>query len=72
MALAGVPHITIAPGLLKALAEAPASSLSTRSLFDEAESKAQPFVSYKDDEAAYRMAFTRSGNGEGERKLNQV
>lgn len=72
MALAGVHHITIAPGLLKELAAAPASSLSVTSLFDEAATKAQPFISYKDNEAAYRIAFTRSGKGEGERKLGQV
>ncbi|KUJ23345.1 transaldolase [Mollisia scopiformis] len=72
MVLAGVHHITIAPGLLKELAAAPASSLSVTSLFDEATTKALPFVSYKDSEAAYRIAFTRSGNGEGERKLGQA
>ncbi|CZR51689.1 related to transaldolase [Phialocephala subalpina] len=73
MALAGVHHITIAPGLLKELAEKPASELSVASLFDEPVVKEKAkFVSFKDREAEYRIAFTRSGNGEGERKLGQA
>lgn len=72
MALAGVHHITIAPCLLQDLVDAPASSLSVTSLFDDPLTMGQQFVSYKDREAAYRIAFTRSGNGEGERKLGQA
>lgn len=72
MALAGVHHITIAPGLLAQLAEASADTNTTISLFDTVSEDADPFVSYKDNEAAYRIAFTRSLGGEGERKLSQV
>lgn len=74
MELAGVHHITIAPALLQQLALAPASSLTTKSLFDQTGTamevwKGKPFI---DDEPGYRIAFTRSGNGEGERKLSQA
>ena len=74
MELAGVHHITIAPALLLQLATTPASSRTAKSLFDQTENatnvwKGSPFV---DDEAGYRIAFTRSGSGEGERKLSQV
>lgn len=74
MALAGVHHITIAPALLRELAAAPASSNATTSLFDNtpATYEPHPLLAFKDDEAAYRLAFTRSSNGEGERKLSQV
>ncbi len=76
MELAGVHHITIAPGLLQELATTPASTNTTVSIFDESSAKVKstPYVSYANDEAAYRIAFTRSndGDGEGERKLVQV
>lgn len=75
MALAGVHHITIAPGLLTKLATTPASTLSVKSLFDEPKvdgKEEKGFVSFKDREAEYRIAFTRSENGEGERKLGQA
>ncbi|KAL2069172.1 hypothetical protein VTL71DRAFT_15510 [Oculimacula yallundae] len=76
MELAGVDHITIAPGLLQQLADTSASSNTTVSLFD-AKVSAEPvpkFVSFANDESKYRMAFTRSngGNGEGEKKLVQA
>jgi transaldolase len=72
MALAGVHHITIAPGLLVQLAEAEASANGTTSLFDAVPEEKDLFVSFKDDEKAFRIAFTRSVGGEGERKLSQV
>ncbi|PVH89033.1 transaldolase [Cadophora sp. DSE1049] len=76
MELAGVHHITISPGLLQALASTPASANATVSLFDEAAVKVEVpvFVKYADDQAKYRIAFTRSngGDGEGERKLVQA
>ena len=74
MALAGVHHITIAPALLRELAETLATSLKTVSPFDHTHAtfEPQPLLSFRNDEAGYRIAFTRSGNGEGERKLGQV
>lgn len=73
MALAGVDHITIAPGLLQELATTPASALATKSLFD-GKPEVSPMAKrvFGRDEAGYRIAFTRSANGEGERKLTQV
>lgn len=73
MALAGVDHITIAPALLQELATTPASALATKSLFD-GEAEAVPIATrvFGIDEAGYRIAFTRSANGEGERKLTQA
>jgi transaldolase len=74
MALAGVHYITIAPGLLKELSEKPAAGNETVSLFDEAPKglKTQELLSFAGDEKAFRIAFTLSGGGEGERKLGQV
>lgn len=74
MELAGVHHMTIAPALLEQLANTPASTLETASLFDQTPATFEPYTgrSFLNDEAAYRMAFTRSGSGEGERKLSQV
>ncbi|TVY27505.1 Transaldolase [Lachnellula hyalina] len=74
MALAGVNHITIAPGLLKELSWKPAAGNETVSLFDEAPvgSKMQELLSFAGDEKAFRIAFTLSGRGEGERKLDQA
>jgi transaldolase len=74
MELAGVHHITIAPALLEQLAATPASSISTASLFDQtpATFELYPQRSFVNDEPGFRIAFTRSGNGEGERKLSQV
>ncbi|KAH8599772.1 hypothetical protein B0O99DRAFT_610389 [Bisporella sp. PMI_857] len=70
MALAGVHHITIAPSLLQLLASMPATEIPP-SVFDglRLEPGTFPLLSFVQDEAAYRIAFTRSGNGEGERKL---
>jgi transaldolase len=72
MELAGVHHITIAPALLQQLATTPASGLTTKSLFDQAATKVYKGKPFIGDEAGYRLAFTRSGNGEGERKLSQA
>ncbi|KAH7409507.1 transaldolase [Cadophora sp. MPI-SDFR-AT-0126] len=76
MELAGVHHITISPVLLRELASTPASTNTTASLFDENSAKIDvpALVNYADDQAQYRIAFTRSngGDGEGERKLVQA
>jgi transaldolase len=73
MALAGVDHITIAPALLQELSTTPATSLTISSLFDGAAPSFDPQPRmFGKDEAGYRIAFTRSENGEGERKLTQV
>lgn len=74
MELAGVHHITIAPALLEQLETTPASSLTTASLFDQTPATFDTYArsSFVDDEPGFRMAFTRSGNGEGEGKLSQV
>ncbi|TVY86278.1 Transaldolase [Lachnellula willkommii] len=74
MALSGVNHITISPGLLKELSEKPAAGNQTVSLFDEAPVgwKTQELLSFAGDEKAFRIAFTLSGGGEGERKLGQA
>jgi len=73
MALAGVNHITIAPALLQQLATTLAPS-DTASLFDQlpATFEPHPLLVFGKDESAFRIAFTRSGKGEGKRKLSQV
>lgn len=70
MALAGVDHITISPQLLQKLIETPASEKTKASLFD-GEIEIPPMLSFT-NEPEYRIAFTLSGKGEGERKLTQV
>jgi transaldolase len=75
MQLAGVHHITIAPALLRQLSESPAHPLKTTSLFDDTDDIASalepyPLLLLRDKEPEYRIALTRSGNGEGERKLS--
>jgi transaldolase len=70
MSLAGVDHITISPPLLHKLVEAPASDTTKYSRFDE-EVEIPPMLSFA-SEPEYRIAFTLSGKGEGERKLTQV
>jgi transaldolase len=74
MALAGVHHITIAPELLRDLAKTRISTLKINSIFDNTSSgfKAHRKLSFLTDEPGYRIAFTRSQSGEGERKLSQV
>jgi hypothetical protein len=70
MSLAGVDHITISPTLLHELVEASASDIKKDSLFDK-EIDIPPMLSFT-NEPEYRIAFTLSGKGEGERKLTQV
>jgi transaldolase len=74
MALLGVHHITIAPGLLKELAEKPAAENQTKSLFNIALDEIKGFeqVRFVENEKAFRISFTLSLGGEGERKLGQV
>lgn len=74
MALAGVSHLTIAPALLQALADSDVGSNTTASLFDgiPATYEPHPQLFLADDEAAFRIAFVRRDNGEGERKLGQA
>lgn len=70
MSLAGVDHITISPALLHKLVETPASEKTKASLFDEPVA-VPPMLSFT-SEPEYRIAFSLSGKGEGERKLTQV
>ena len=67
----GVDHITIAPTLLVHLVQSPVpSSIVTKSIFDTPTREIiRP--SFK-SESEYRIAFTLSGRGEGERKLTQA
>ena len=72
-ALAGVQHLTIAPGLLEQLAQ-PGSGPGVQSLFDTdaVASLPGPEVSFVHDESAYRLAFTRDLHVASEEKLLQV
>ena len=72
LSLAGVDHITIAPGTLEQLVS-PGCPI-TPSLFDENTSDIGPLTktSFLHDEAAYRIAFTRDLGGASEEKLTQV
>ncbi|KAL4993725.1 hypothetical protein BDV10DRAFT_198094 [Aspergillus recurvatus] len=72
-ALAGAHHITIAPGLLLQLST-PVSGPLPASLFDSGPPSPGPkaMVSYVNDEAEYRIAFSRSDNGSGGKKLVQA
>lgn len=80
MQLAGAHHITISPPLLAELAATPAAapSLVAKKLWmdaagDGANAGADAvYASLVADEAAYRMAFTRSAGGENERKLSDA
>ena len=74
-ALAGVDHITIAPGLLAQLAEPDSKSgAEVESLFDASAAAAEGHkrITFAKDESAYRMAFTRDSHGGSEEKLSQV
>ncbi|RAK80977.1 transaldolase [Aspergillus fijiensis CBS 313.89] len=62
LALAGVHHMAIAPGLLQQLAALPASAAAML----------HAPGSFRDDEAGYRLAFSREGRGESEGKLAQA
>jgi transaldolase len=73
MKLKGVDHITISEGLLRQLIEGTADQWQEKSLFEEeVDGEVGELMKWGDDEKGWRMAFTRSGNGEGERKLSQV
>jgi hypothetical protein len=73
MALAGVQHITIPPALLieldKPLVSTPVSLFMDSSFIEDLDLERLSFI---DDEAAFRMAFARSGHGKAEAKLVQV
>lgn len=73
MILAGVNHITIAPALLRELAATPVEGYAVQSIFDKSseEEKVPSLINFA-SESDWRIAFTRSGKGEGERKLSQV
>ncbi|CAD6444456.1 93cd2f4a-2b76-4ac1-8af5-373134889430 [Sclerotinia trifoliorum] len=74
MMLAGVDHITIAPALLRELAATSVEGYTVGSLFDEVEKEEIKYKlrEYAEFESEWRIAFTRSGKGEGERKLSQA
>lgn len=67
--LAGVAAFTIPPDLLRELAATPYSEgeMYGKSLFNQkaADVKAMPKQSFIDDEAKYRLAFTRRSEGKG-------
>ena len=73
LALAGVQHITISPSLLaeldKPLESMPLSLFTDPSVMEDLDLERLSFI---DDEAAFRMAFTRSKGGRAEGKLIQV
>ncbi|TVY69024.1 Transaldolase [Lachnellula suecica] len=72
MELAGVHHITIAPWLLQELAETPVEGNQVASLFDGSPLEVRKLLNFGSDEKGYRLAFTLSAAGEGERKLGQA
>ncbi|KAF9894880.1 hypothetical protein FE257_004501 [Aspergillus nanangensis] len=72
-ALAGVQHITIPPGLLAQLSQ-PGLVPDMQSLFDIGVPAAVPGpnLSFVNDEAGYRIAFSRDLHGASEEKLTQA
>ena len=74
MMLAGAHHITVSPPLLKKLAETPANPWEgdTGSVFKEADTSFADYKAILDDESAWRLAFTRSVNGQSEGKIIQA
>lgn len=77
MLLSGVKHMSIAPKVLKELAETSYTSEETKeaSLFvgpAKQYTKSPPHLHFENAEAKYRMAVTRSDGGENERKLTQA
>ncbi|KAG2414536.1 hypothetical protein HFD88_003727 [Aspergillus terreus] len=72
-ALAGVSHITIAPGLLEQLSQ-PGSAPEMQSLFDSGLPSGLPSepLSFVNDESAYRISFSRDMHGASEEKLTQA
>ena len=75
MALSGVHHITISPVLLRQLSEPVETGRSWPSVIHArtgSSVQSKDYVSFKDNEAAFRIAFSRREAGEGEWKLIQV
>lgn len=74
MMLAGAHHITVSPPLLKKLAETPANPWEgdTGSVFQKTDSSFADYGAILDDESAWRLAFTRSANGQSEGKIIQA
>ncbi|KAI9741497.1 MAG: hypothetical protein M1818_004303 [Claussenomyces sp. TS43310] len=73
MMLAGAHHITVGPALLRQLFDL--EVLDDISIFGQPYSTAHLYSerqSYVNDEARYRMAFTRNGKGVAEEKLIQA
>ncbi|KAL2833495.1 hypothetical protein BJY01DRAFT_225188 [Aspergillus pseudoustus] len=70
-ALAGVHHITIAPGLLQQLSQ-PGFTSQIRSLFDTESPKPDTQASYVNRESVYRLEFSRAERGASEEKLTQA
>jgi len=77
MMLAGAHHLTIAPLLLKELADTENQEIHEEfpSLYTDAETEGLSVANKLDflnNEAAYRLAVTRNSFGENEPKLMQV
>ena len=74
MMLAGVHHITVSPPLLAELAATPAAGVAGDAWFGRSDGDGDEAVDsdYSEivtDEAAYRIAYTRSKDGANEKKL---
>lgn len=79
MSLAGAHHVTLAPSLLRELAQTNAGddvATAFPSVFDDTtiliSPEHAPAFNFLDDEAAYRMAVTRNKQGASEFKMIQV
>lgn len=83
MKLAGIDHLTISPPLLaelastpgnlaSALGDQPDSSWLQNGANNERGKKSNDYAAIVSDEAAYRIAFTRSNKGASERKLSEA
>ncbi|KAI9739520.1 MAG: hypothetical protein M1834_006236 [Cirrosporium novae-zelandiae] len=77
LSLAGVDHITISPPLLRELADTklPASEAAAKSLLDGVNKLPEekvPLMSFVNDEAGFRTAYTRDNYGANEVKIIQA
>jgi transaldolase len=74
MELAGVHHITIAPGLLRELADEMVGDNTVVSIFEKAPVgfRVASKMSFRDDEEGYQKAFKEAIGGEAVRKLDDV
>jgi hypothetical protein len=74
MQLAGIAAFTLAPPLLKELAEArqAVGKLEIMSLLDKGRVEAGPTESFVNDELKFRAAFAKSDGGKGRLKTMQV